>query len=308
MNRTLVKIVVVSLSLLANPLPLRAQSQFVNDLISSMVSAGFDFSEVDKLKMGKLLAEKGIINCQVTEWGKSVDAGKLDEKARYEFLEERVKEFETKVSFVSRRLSGLLGENDQSRQLVRSIARDNDLKTILDEVMPKMQSLVDRVKSDLKDELEITRIMSSEYRQSFASLCQKVKNIDDRVSVLERQGERRSLRPVLPNNQPSLPANNVDSNGVIYPDRIVGDKSLLCSSSTMVRKCYDYTPLEEINGQLIRRAYHGDLYADCSGYILVTHVKTSGGPINSYPSYSYQVQPASASTPTLAPALPSYRR
>ncbi len=318
MNRLSLATIALSVLCLC-PTSLLAQSQWINDLIGAMVGAGFDFNEVDRLRMAKLLADKGIINCQVVEWGKSVDAKQLSADERVEFLEERIKEFETKVNFVSRRLTGLVGENKQSVDLARSVARDNDLSTILDKVMPQMQSMVNKVKSELSDELEITRIVAGEYRMKFDSLCKKVKSLDDRVSILERgqlqngqaqngQGQYRALRPVAPDNsEPSnepVPPRDYNNNGVIYPDRIVGDRSILCPSSVMIRKCYDYSPLEEINGRLSRRLYHGDLYADCKGYILVTHVKTGGAPTTSYQNYTYQVQGA----PTLAPPLPAYQR
>ena len=336
MRRNFLVSCVLSLAVLIKPYDSFAQSHFVNDLIGAMVAAGFDLSEVDKLRMAKLLSDNRIINCQIKKWGEEVDASSLTQTERYRYLEECVKQFDTKLNLVSKKLSTIVGENQQAKDLARSIARDNDMDTILDEVLPKLQSMVDKVKSDLQDEIDLVRIISSEYRQKFDSLCKKVQSIDQRLNALEEQ-QRQAFRPPLPDptdasilkqqpqpnqqqlNQRQDGQHQNNQSGVIYPDRIVSDKSVLCSQATMIRKCYDFTPLEEVNGRLVQRFYHGDLYHDCDGYILVTHVKTSNrGTIVNYPTYTYQTNSSFPSnnsvrmipnqSPTQAPPLNSVVR
>lgn len=256
-----------------------------------------DPDDIDEQKLLKLMQKSGVNSCVMKLWRQSISSS-ASEKERYELAMRKTNDQLSRIELVENYLRDFGGDPDRRRQLAVRIARDAvTVEDLIDNVFPAFERYLGTEKSRYTDGLGLVEKIYSTDR--FKSICQRVSemeraksnpsdygssilnrgNNDDRYSASKPPINAPAPQPIA-QSQPvgTPPINDLIRNAQILlqrgqnvPARVVSSTSYLCQSAVMIKKCHEFTAQDSRSGRY--QLFHGNLYADCKGYIMVTHQK-----------------------------------
>lgn len=273
-------------------LELNAEYQSALHQLANELKREFDLDAdmLDDKKLLQHMKDSGVNECLMKIWRRSIEESASD-KERYEFAVAKTNDLKLRIELVENYLKSYSGSDSLRRSLAVRIARDADSTAdVFKQVLPTFDKYLGNGKGNFSNGLELARTL---YDEAFESICAKAtkdslpeRDVDYGPSVLQSNGgDYSSRKPVVTASAPSPSIQSVQptiadrirmghemirQGKAIHP-RVVSSEGHLCSSAKMIYKCYDFYVDQDQYGR--RRLFHGNLYADCTGYILVEHQK-----------------------------------
>ena len=273
-----------------------ALSQLAADLRTQL---NLDVDEVNDEKLLRMMRESNVNNCIMKLWEKQMRVAR-SQLERKQFAVKFTQDLSQRIELVDNYLKDFGGSDSRRLALAKRIARDADSTIdVMKTVLPKIEQYLGNGKGSFSDGLGLVEQF---YDGAFKSICAKLAEAetaprptvassygnsvlapDQRKRYEQRQRYSSSYRGPTPAYVPTpQEANqkipNMVTNAKIQIERgqtiaarVVQSEKDLCSFAQFIHKCYEFRAIVSETGQ--SHLYHGNLYADCSGYIMVAHPK-----------------------------------